>query len=150
MWISSQLSMRNTSEITNWLTSIQYILKIYKQHIIFFITIVIRKILRLQVYFIIAISLIKMKLFCDKNLVILKSIHTKFVGIFIYKMNFLIELILQLLTISIRYIYLDSTSQITTAPIIRYFFIEIHKFAARPLTDPASIWQICFSLGWFY
>lgn len=91
--------------------------------------------MRLQVFFIIAISLSKIKFFCEKNLVILKIVHPIFVGIFEYKMNFLIELIIQLLIIFIRYIYLDSTSKIATAPIITYIFIEIHKFSACALTD---------------
>ncbi len=150
MWINSQLSVRNTIGFKNWLTSIEYILKIYKQPIIFFMSIVISNIIRLEVYFIIAISFIKMKIFYDKNLVIWKTVNSIFFGISIYQMNILKKQIIQLFPIFIRYMYLDSTSKMTTAPIISYSFIEIHKFGGYSLIDQASIRQTYYSLGKFY
>ncbi len=59
-------------------------------------------------------------------------------------MNILIKFIIQLLTMILWYMYLDSTSKITMAPIISLFFIETHKFDACALTIQASIWQIYF------
>lgn len=144
MWINFKLYVKNNIEFTNWLASIQFILEICKQLIIFFILIVISKILRLQVYYIITISSTKMKIFCNKNLVILKIVHPIFVVIFIFKMNILMEFIIQLLTTFIWYMYRDSTSKITTVSLISSSFTKMNKFGACVLIDQALIQQIYY------
>ena len=75
---------------------------------------------------------------------------------YIYIQNeFLIELIIQLLTIFIRYMYLDSTSKITTAPIISRFFFKDSQIQCSCLDklgfNSENIlfsWQILLMVTW--
>ncbi len=93
-------------------------------------------------------------LFCQK----LSHFHNRTSNIcwYIYIENeFLIELIIKLLTILIRYMYLDSTSKITTPPIISHFFYRDSQIQCSCL-DRSGVnsknilfsWQILLMVSW--
>lgn len=115
----------NSITLKNWLACIQNIYGIRKKLIIFLMSLIINKILRLFIFFIIMVHFIKIHISYNGNSTALRIIYLILVDVFIANINTLVRSIIQLFTLFLGYMYLNLTFKNAKMTKVQLLIFEI-------------------------